>query len=99
LLTPNFVAAIKAVNIAEIFLDKKLRGTLAAVAVVAAYDQRDIEVGVLYKALYGLVINMEGVAYVAGLKAGFIADIDERDDARINYVFGLLCRNTFKIEH
>jgi len=99
LLAPNFVAAIKTVDVAEIFFDKKLCGALAAVAVVTTYDQRNIEIGVLYKALYGLVVNMQGIVHVAGLKTGFIANIDECHGTFINHIFRLLHGNTFEIEH
>lgn len=97
--TPIGIAAIKAVNIAKVFFYEKLGGTLAAVAVIATNNQRDIQVSILHEVLYGLVINMNAVAHVAGLKAGFIANVNQCHSAGINHVFGLLCGNTFKIEH
>ena len=56
-LPPFFKPAVHAVDLGKVFLNEKLCGALAAIAVVAVDDQRRVRVGAFNKLLLLLLLS------------------------------------------
>ena len=96
MLAPGLKAAVHAVNLGEVFLDKKLRCALTAVAVIAIDNQSLVGIGGLDKCLKIVIAKMAGTFDMTQLVGLLVANIGQLC-ALCQQLLGFVDGNTFEV--